>query len=85
MTIEGAVGKATQVTSDLIKPSVNVAGLTPGAHDLRETVALPTDTTLESVSPETVTMTMTANPNPPTKPSDGETPPGGGTGGGSGH
>jgi YbbR domain-containing protein len=78
VVIESPVDMASTITSDLIRPQVDVQGLAPGVYDLRVSANLPADVKLNSVSPETVSVTITAAPGgeAPT------TPPAGGPSGG---
>jgi len=58
VTIIGGVDRLAQVTSDLIRPQVDVTGLGPGTHEIRVLVALPNSVSKEDISPESVSVTI---------------------------
>jgi YbbR domain-containing protein len=61
VVVEGTLTATSGITSDLIRPQVNVEGLEPGEHEVRVSVDLPTGVKLNSVDPPTVKVTISVN------------------------
>jgi len=58
VTIRGGPARISQVTSDLVRPQVDLADLEPGTYSVRVSVALPSGVRNDSVSPPSVSVTV---------------------------
>jgi YbbR domain-containing protein len=75
VTAGGSIAALNDVAAASLVATLDVAGLTPGAHTVNAAVALPSGLTLVSVSPSQVTVTITAVvASPPPAPTPTPTP-----------
>lgn len=61
VTIRGGVERVAQVTSDLIKPSIDVTNLGEGTHEVNVIVNVPAGVTSDSINPPKINVVITAN------------------------
>jgi len=81
VSIRGGLERLSQVTPDLIRPDVDLAGFEPGVHEVRVSVGLPSGVQNDGVLPPTVSVTVTEHhpepvdnqpDQPQPEPSDGD-------------
>ena len=58
VTVRGGIERLAEVTSDLIRPRVDLADLGPGLTSVRVSVALPSGVQSDSISPSSITVTI---------------------------
>jgi len=74
VTIRGGIDRVSEVTGDLIRPQISLSNLEPGTHEVRVTVALPSNVFLDSIEPGVVTVIITNQSGGDDQPSEETTP-----------
>jgi len=68
VTIRGGPARIAVVTSDLIRPQVDVSGFGPGSYEIPVSVALPSEVRRDRINPSVITVTITERPEPVVEP-----------------